>query len=324
MRYLVTGGTGKVGNAVARALADRGDEVVALVRQAARGREALPPGIELAVGHVNETDALARAVEGADGVFNCMGLPEQWLRDDGRFDQVNAQGSLNVIRAAREAGVKRALHTSTFDVFHADRGGTVREDVVADYPKNTAYERSKQHAEELVLAEAENGIEVVIANPASVFGPGPGGTGLDRLIRDGIRRRLPATPPGGMTMVYVDDVASGHLAAFERGEPGERYVLADGFSPCREIVRAAVGAAGRGWVPPSLPERAARGMAATGEAISNLIKRPPLMARGELEFLLWEARADSSKAQRELGFEPTDWREGIECTVRWMSDSGQI
>jgi dihydroflavonol-4-reductase len=324
MRFLVTGATGKVGNAVARRLAERGDEVVALVRDVARARDVLPAGVELARGDVTDPESVARAAEGIGGAFNCMGLPEQWLPDPATFERVNAQGSLNVITAARQAGARRAVHTSTFDVFHAEAGVPASEERVADYPKNTAYERSKQHAEELVLGEAPSGIEVVIANPASVFGPGPGGTGLDRMIRDGIRRRLPAVPPGGMTLVYVDDVADGHLAAFESGVPGEHYILADGYASAREIVEAAVEAAGRGWAPPSLPLPIAKGLAATGEAVSKLIRRPPLMARGELEFLLWEARADSSKAQRELGFQPTEWREGIRRTVRWMADTGLI
>ena len=127
-----------------------------------------------------------------------------------------------------------------------------------------------------------------------------------------------------MALVYVDDVAEGHLAAFERGNPGERYILADEHASCREIVEAAVKTAGRGWVPPTMPVAVAKGLAATGEAVSKLIRRPPLMARGELEFLLWDAHADSSKAQRELGFRPTPWRDGVERTVRWMSDSDQI
>ena len=155
MRLLVTGATGKVGNAVARRLVDRGDEVVALVRNAAKARELLPAGVELASGDVTDPESLRRAAEGADGVFNCMGLFEQWFADPGIFERVNAQGAANVIAAAREAGAGRVVHTSTFDVFHADSGGTVSEAAVADYPKGTAYERSKQHAEELVLAEAE-------------------------------------------------------------------------------------------------------------------------------------------------------------------------
>jgi nucleoside-diphosphate-sugar epimerase len=325
MRFLVTGATGKVGNAVARRLADRGDQVVALVRNAAKARELLPAGVELASGDVTDLDSVRRATDGVDGVFNCMGLFEQWFPDDGVFERVNADGARNVIAAAHQAGVKRAVHTSTFDVFDAGPGETVSEAAVADYPKGTAYERSKQHAEEMVLEEASRGIEVVIVNPSSVYGPGPWqATGLDRAIRDAIRRRLPAVPPGGMTFVHVDDVAEGHLSAFEHGKPGERYLLADGYGTMREMLSVAVDEAGRGWVPPTLPVPVARGLATAGEALSRVIRRAPLLGAGQLHFLLWEARADSAKARSELGVEFTPWQEGIRGTVRWMIDSGRV
>jgi nucleoside-diphosphate-sugar epimerase len=325
VRFVVTGATGKVGNAVARRLAERGDEVVALVRNVAKARDLLPAGVELASGDVTDPESLRRAMDGADGVFNCMGLFEQWFADEGIFERVNALGARDVIVAAREAGAARVVHTSTFDVFHAETQGTVSEAAVADYSKGTAYERSKQHAEELVLAEAERGIEVVIVNPASVYGPGPWqGAGLDRAFREAIRRRLPGVPPGGMTLVHVDDVAAGQLAAFERGEPGERYILADGFATMRELLSVAVDEAGRGWVPPTMPVPVARGLAVAGEAVSRLIRRPPLLGAGQLTFLLWQARADSSRAQSELEVEFRPWEEGIRGTVRWMAETGRI
>jgi dihydroflavonol-4-reductase len=325
MRFLVTGATGKIGNAVARQLADRGDEVVALVRNPAKAREVLPSGVELARGDVTDPASLRAAAEGIEGAFNCMGLFEQWFADPGVFDRINGEGARNVIAAARDAGARRAVHTSTFDVFHAPQGGTVSEAAVADYPKGTAYERSKQLAERLVLEEADRGIEVVIANPSSVYGPGPWqGTGLDRAMRDAIRRRLPATPPGGMTLVLAADVARGHLAAFDRGTPGERYILADGYAPMRDLLALAVSEAGRGWVPPTIPVRVARGMASGGEALSRLIKRPPLLGSGQLHFLMWQARASNEKARTELGMEFTPLPEGVARTVRWMADSGRL
>ncbi len=326
MRYLVTGATGKVGNAVARQLAARGDEVIALARDGARARELLPPGVELALGDVTDPASLRGAAAGVDGVFNCMGIFEQWLPDPRTFERVNAEGARNVVVAAREGGARRVVHTSTFDVFEAERGGTVREDALAAHPKGTAYERSKQQAERLVLAEAAaDGIEVVICNPSAVFGPGPwAAAGLDGMLRDAIRRRLPALPPGGMTLVYAEDVAAGHLAAFDRGRAGERYILAEEFARSRAIAAAAVEAAGRGWVPPTMPVPIATGLARAGEAVAQVIKRPPLLGVGQLHFLLWEARADSSRARRELGVEFIPWREGIRRTVEWMLSTGRI
>jgi dihydroflavonol-4-reductase len=325
MRVLVTGATGKVGNAVARRLVDRGDEVVALVRDPDAAREALPSAVELRRGDVTDPAGLRAASEGIEAAFNCMGVFEQWVADPATFDRVNAQGARNVVAAAREAGARRAVHTSTIDVFHAETGGTVSEAALADYPKGTLYERSKQRAEQLVLAEGEAGIEVVLVNPAAVYGPGPwASAGIDGFVSDAIRRRLPALPPGGFSLVHVDDVASGHLAALELGAPGGRYLLADGFATGRELAAAAVDEVGRGWVPPTMPPRVAMTLAAGGEALARAINRPPLLGRGQLTFLLWQAHADSTRAREELGVSFRPWEQGIRETARWMVETGRV
>jgi dihydroflavonol-4-reductase len=127
-----------------------------------------------------------------------------------------------------------------------------------------------------------------------------------------------------MTLCLVDDVADGHLAAFEKGRPGERYILGDGFATMREIVSTAVDEAGRGFVPPTMPAPLARGLATGGEAVSRLIRRPPLLGTGQLHFLLCQARVDNTKAREELGIEFTPWDEGIRRTVRWMQETGRV
>jgi dihydroflavonol-4-reductase len=314
---LVTGATGKVGNAVVRALLQRGDEVRALLRDPAKA--SIPAGAEPLRGDVRDTESLVEAVRGCELVFNAMGLPEQWLPDERTFHEVNAVGSENVARAARAAGVRRLVHTSTIDVFHAPRGGRFDETELAVYPKGTAYERSKQEAERLVL-DASGGIDVVLVNPAGVYGPGPtrpGGLEED-FFRPLVRKRLPAVPPGGMGVCFSEGVAAGHLLAAEKGRPGERYILCDRHVRMRELADAVVRVAGRGRVPPSLPPWVARGLATGGELISRAIKRPPLLPTGQLHFMMWNAAPDSSKAQEELGWQPTALDEGLRGTLEDM------
>src|SRR2546423_7490075 len=191
MRALVTGATGKVGHATARTLLAEGHEVRALVRDPERAAEMVPQGAELVRGDVTDPASVARAAEGCEVVFNAMGLPEQWLADPAAFQRVNVEGTRTVVEAAAAAGATRLVHTSTIDVFHAEPGGSFDESVVADYPKGTAYERSKQEAERVALAGAGEGPAGGVVHPAAVSraragGGGAGGEGL-----------LPPGPRGG-------------------------------------------------------------------------------------------------------------------------------
>jgi dihydroflavonol-4-reductase len=319
MRALVTGATGKVGHAIASALLDRGDQVRALVRDPKRAASILPAGSESVRADITDADSLVAAVEGCELVFNSMGMPEQWVRDEAIFDRVNAVGSQQLAIAAKGAGARRFVHTSTHDVFHADTGERFDETMVADYPKGTAYERSKQHAEELVLAERD-GMEVVILNPAGVYGPTPSPTPSfeNGIFEPVVRKRLPAVPPGGSGYAYVEGVAAGHLLAADRGTDGERYILADGYASFREMAETVREVAGRGRVPPVMPVPIARAVASIGAGVSRVIRRPPLLPKGQLTYILWQARPDSSKAQRELGWRTTPLDEGVRRTLSAM------
>jgi nucleoside-diphosphate-sugar epimerase len=321
MRALVTGATGKVGHSIARALLERGDEVRVLVRNPGRASSQLPPGVQAIRGDVTEPASVEKAAAGCELAFNAMGLPEQWFADPDIFERVNARGTETVVRAAAAAGARRVVHTSTIDVFHAEPGTPFDESQVADYPKGTAYERSKQHAERLALAAAaETGVELVIVNPAAVYGPGPSGSasvelGLLRPVVEGKRAAVPLLPPGGLPMVYSTGLATGQLLAAARGVPGERYILCDGHMSFRELAETAVRLAGRGRVPAVMPIPLAKTLAAGGELVSRAIRKPPLLPKGQLHFFLWDARPQSGKAQRELGWVPTPLEEGLRAVV---------
>jgi dihydroflavonol-4-reductase len=324
VKTLVTGATGKVGNAIASALLERGDQVRVLVRDPGRAARVLPSGVEVVRGDATEPASLGPAVAGCELVFNAMGLPEQWFADEGIFDRVNAVGSGDLAAAAKRAGVRRFVQTSTNDVFHARQGASFDETEVASYPKGTAYERSKQRAEELVL-EQRDGMEVVILNPTGVYGPGPSSSHTleNGLFKPLVEKKLPAMVPGGMGLVFVDGVVRGHLAAAERGVDGERYILSDTYVELPDLAREVVRIAGRGRVPPTMPLPVAKAFATVGEGVSRLIRRRPMLAKGQLHFFQWQAKADSSKAQRELGFVPTPLENGLRRTLDAMGLLGE-
>jgi dihydroflavonol-4-reductase len=320
MRALVTGATGKVGHATVRALIAAGHEVRALVRDPARARGVVPAEAELVRGDVTDPASLTAAAEGTGLVFTAHGLPEQWLRDSRAFERVNVEGTANVIRAAIRGGARRVVHTSTIDVFDAGPDGRLVETRLATQPKFTAYERSKQRAEQAAIVAAGDAVELVMVNPAAVYGPGPRGSAslessvFEPVIR-GSRLRAPVLPPGGFGLVFSDGVGAGQLLAAERGVPGARYILCDEHATLAELAALIREIAGRGRVPPVVPARAARVFAAAGEAVARVTRRPPLLPSGQLEFLLWNAVPDSSFAQRELGWIPTPLAEGVRRTL---------
>ena len=206
-------------------------------------------------------------------------------------------------------------------MFDADADGVLRETQLAGTPKGTAYERSKQRAEHAARDQAAaQEVELVFTNPAAVYGPGPAGSALlERQflepIARGRRLQVPFCPPGGMGLAFTESVGRGQLLAAERGVPGERYILCDGHVTFPELAARVVRLCGSGHVPPVLPERAARALAGVGEAVARVIRRPPLLPRGQLYFFLWDARPQSGKAQRELGWTPTPLEDGLAATV---------
>jgi dihydroflavonol-4-reductase len=315
MNALVTGATGKVGHATARALLARGDQVRALVLDE-REAPVLPAGAEAVAGDVTDPPSIERAAAGCDVVFNTMGVPEQWLRDRRRFDAVNAEGTRNVVRAAQTAGVRRVVHTSTVEVFAAPAATRFDESAPTAVAKETAYERSKQRAEEVALRVAE-AVGLVTVNPAAVYGPGPpGSASLEQgLFEPLVRGRLPFLPAGGFGLVLTESLAAAQLLAADRGRAGERYIVCDGHVTIRDLARLVVATAGRGRVPPTAPVWLVRAIAAAAESFARVTGRPPLMSRGQVHSLLWDPRPQSDKAERELGWRPVPIEEGIRLTL---------
>lgn len=321
MRALVTGATGLIGNALAMDLVARGHDVRALVRDPGRARAILPERVALVRGDVTAPESLPAAVRDVDWLFHAAGMPEQWQRDEGIFDRVNRQGTANVLDAALACGVKRVIYTSTMDVFGAERGGTLVESRVDAEPKHTAYERSKQAAEREAEARRERGLDLVYVNPSAVYGPSPVHVGLNSFFLQLLTGKMPMVPPGGMSVVYVDGCTQAHVAAAERGVAGERYLVADQHVTCAALAEEIARQAGVKR-PRNGPVWLVRSLAAVSAPLARMFRFRPLVAPGQLSFLLWNARVDASKARAVLGFQPTPLARGVEMTIAFLREKG--
>jgi dihydroflavonol-4-reductase len=324
MKILVTGATGLVGHAIAKKLAAKGETVTALVRDPDAAARKLS-GVSLVRGDIVHPASLAPAMRDVELVFHAAGMPEQWQPDEGIFDRVNRGGTANVLEAALAAGVRRVVYTSTMDVFAAETGGTLVETNLDPEPKHTAYERSKQAADREAERVRAKGLEVVHVNPSAVYGPSP----VPQVALNGffvrlLNRQIPMLPPGGMSVVYVDGVAEAHLAAADRGKSGERYLVSDGFVTNAELAQVIAEAGGLRKVPRTAPVWLLQLVARASAPLARAFHFRPLVAPGELTFLLWSARVNAEKAKVELGFVPTPLDEGVRRTVEFLRGEGLL
>lgn len=324
MQAMVTGATGLIGSAVAKELLASGHAVRALVRDIERARRVVPPGAELVQGDILDPKSLVTACRGMQWVFHAAGMPEQWQADESIFDRVNRQGSVNVMEAALSANVERVVYTSTMDVFDAEVGGTLVEERIDPHPKGTAYERSKQRAEQEIELFRGRGLDVVYVNPGAVYGPGPVHIGVNSLFIEFLNGRMPAVPRGGMALAYVDGVAKAHVASALSGKNGERYLVGDFHAENRELVALIAREAGVSKVPPVAPAWLLRIVAAVSAPLARAFGFRPLIAPGQLAFLLWNPRIDNSKARRELGFIPKPLEEGVRETITFLRKEGLV
>lgn len=211
---LVTGATGTIGWHIASQLAGTSHDVRVLVRDRARAGEILPSGVTLVQGDLSDPASLPPALDGIQTVFHAAGLPEQWLADPTVFDKVNAEGTRALATAALRAGVTSFVHTSTIDVLAKTPGTPFDESSLETRPLGTAYQRSKQKADNIVVELIEAGLPARFTHPSALFGTSPSHSpGMNDLLVDLAANKLPALPPGGMPVVYAPDVARGHIAA---------------------------------------------------------------------------------------------------------------
>ncbi|MCG8402308.1 MAG: NAD-dependent epimerase/dehydratase family protein, partial [Firmicutes bacterium] len=229
MKVLVTGATGFVGSAVARAAHKRGHEVRVLARAGGDRRNLLGLDVEIVEGDLNDVASLNKACSGCGGLFHVAADYRLWTRDVEKMLRTNVDGTLDLLKSAMDKGVSRIVYTSSVATLGLNADG---EPANEDTPVSLSdmigpYKRSKFLAEEAVRKlVTETGAPVVIVNPSAPIGPRdikPTPTG--RMVVEAGSGKMPAYVDTGLNVVHVDDVAEGHLLAHEKGEIGERYIL---------------------------------------------------------------------------------------------------
>jgi dihydroflavonol-4-reductase len=327
MRALVTGATGFVGAAVARALLRDGWRVRVLVRQGSNRSNLDPLSVEPVIGDLNDRASLDRAVIDCTALFHVAADYRLGAPDPRDLYRSNVEGTRNILSAAEQAKVQRIVYTSSVATVGIPLDGTPGDERT---PVSLAamighYKRSKFLAEQVAVEAAGRGVPVVIVNPSTPVGPGdvkPTPTG--QVILDAAAGRMPAYVDTGLNIVHVDDVASGHLLAFQRGRPGERYILGGEDLSLREILNEVARIAGRKPPRVRLPYGVVLPIAYAAEAIAKVTGRSGRVTLEGVRMSRKRMFFSSARAVRELGYR---WRpppEAFTDAVSWFRARGLL
>jgi dihydroflavonol-4-reductase len=325
---LLTGATGFVGSAVARALVNTGFPVRALVRPGSPRFHLSDLDLEFVEGDLRDADSVARAIKGARTAFHVAADYRLWARDPREIFAANMDGTRNVMQAALRAGVERVVYTSSVATLGLRPDGSAADESnpLSEAQGIGAYKRSKIAAERLVEAMiARDGLPAVIVNPSTPVGPRdikPTPTG--RIIVEAACGRIPGFVDTGLNLVHVDDVADGHLAALERGVVGERYILGGANVTFADMLADIARLVGRR--PPRLriPRAAVLPIAYAAEAVARLTGREPFATVDGVRMAKYRMFFTAAKAEHDLGYRPRPYIAGLEDAIRWFRENGYL
>ena len=327
-RVLLTGATGFVGSAIARALLSEGYPVRALVRSSSPRANVAGLDLELIEGDICVPAAAARAMQGARSVVHCAADYRLWAPDRRAIVRTNVEGTRVVMEAALRAGVERIVYTSSVATLacRADGGAADETNSLAERDAVGAYKQSKIAAERLVTAMiARDGLPAVIVNPSTPIGPRDiRPTPSGRIIVEAAAGRMPAYIDTGLNLVHVDDVAAGHCAALAAGKIGERYILGGENVLLGDLLRAIATLCGRRPPRVKLPRRLLYPAAAVGELFAFATRREPFLTRDGLRMARQRMFFTSAKAERELGYRPRPYVEGLRDAIDWFRAAGYV
>jgi len=327
MRALVTGASGFVGAAVARALLNSGWQVRALVRQDSVRTNLQNLPLEVVVGDLTLPKSLGPALVECEALFHVAADYRLGAPDPSQLYRTNVEGTRNLLAAARHAGIKKIVYTSSVATMGIPADGSPGDEQtpVALAAMIGHYKRSKFLAEQVVIEAARAGAPAVIVNPSTPVGPGdvkPTPTG--QLVLDAAAGRMPAYVDTGLNIVHVDDVAAGHLLAFHRGRIGERYILGGEDMTLRQILVYIAQLVGRKPPRVRLPYGAVLPVAYLAEAVAKFTGRSGRVTLEGVRMSRKHMFFASVKAVHELGY---GWRPPVQAfydAIQWFRERGAL
>jgi dihydroflavonol-4-reductase len=324
MKAFVTGGTGFIGRRVIAKLLERGWQVNALVRSRQAAEELRAAGVKPVWGDITARASLADGMRYCDVVFHMAAWYELGGRDWRKAEEINVEGTRNVLEVAWEMGVPRIIYTSSVAVYGDTQGFRPEEGDTPQSPRLlTEYDRTKYLAHyQVALPLIQKGAPVIIVMPGVVYGPGDASLNgqMMRAYYQGLFSVLPGADTT-LTYAHVDDIAEGHLLAAEKGRVGESYHLTGDEMALKEAVQMWARASGHAAPRLYLPGRWLQPLAPLMGAINSLVPLPSYLSQDAVAVLGATYIASSDKARRELGWQTRPLEQGLQETFDWIAAS---
>lgn len=327
MKVLVTGANGFLGNWVTRALVNEGHEVYALVRPKSDLSELDGVSCNFVHGDVTDIGSLLQTFKGMDSVFHLAGVIAYKKSQRHLMDKVNVQGTANVVEVCREYKIRRLVYLSSVVAIGA--GFSSSEICNENSPYNISkldlgYFETKRAAEEIVKKACEKKeIDAVILNPSTIYGAGDAKKGSRKMQLKVAQGKLKFYTSGGVNVVAVEDVVDGILKAWKTGRNGERYILAGENILIKDLFAMIAEEAGVAAPTHQLPNSLLHAVGIVGDALEKFGLKGPLSRENAYTATMFHW-FDSSKAQKELNFNPRPARFAIHNSVQWMKDQGLL
>ena len=323
---LVTGATGFVGSAVARALEAKGLAVRVLARPDSPRRNLEGLKADIVTGDMRSQGDMVRALQGVRWLFHVAADYRLWARDPEEIVRNNRAGTEAVMQAALAEGTERIVYTSSVATLSLKSVPADETAPLSEAEAIGAYKRSKVVAERLVEAlVAERNLPAVIVNPSTPIGPSdvrPTPTG--RIIVEAASGRMPAFVDTGLNLAHVDDVAEGHWLALRKGRIGERYILGGQDVSLREMLAEIARLTGREPPTVNLPRGPLYPLAFAAEAIARLTGKEPFLTADALKMSRHRMFFSSAKAERELGYQARPYALALADALAWFRQEGYL